>query len=328
MLDIRRRDFIGILGGAAAVWPLAARAQQPAMPVIGFLSSFTAEPHFIAAFHRGLGEAGYVEGRNVAIEYRWAEGGQYDRLTAMVADLVGRRVAVIIASPIPAALAAKAVTATIPIVFAVGSDPVESGLVTSLNRPGGNITGVGFMSVALGAKRLELLRALVPKVALVALLVNPNNTNAEPQTKDAQAAAAALGIQLDVWRASSEDDFDNAFATLSRRRADALVVSADPLFIGHRDRLVMLAARHAMPTIYYGREFAVAGGLMSYGSNFADAFRQAGSYAGRILKGEKPGDLPAMLSAKFEFVINLKTAKALGIEVPATLLVAADEVIE
>jgi putative ABC transport system substrate-binding protein len=325
---MKRRTFISLIGGAAAAWPLAARAQQREMPVVGFFSSFTADPHLTAAFHRGLGEVGYVEGRNVTIEYRWAEGGQYDRLTAVVADLVDRRAAVIIASPIPAALAAKAVTSTIPIVFAVGSDPVDSGLVTSLNRPGGNMTGVGFMSVALGAKRLELLRALVPKFALVALLVNPNNANAEPQTKDAQAAAAVLGLQVDVWRASSEDDFDKAFATVGRQRADALVVSADPFFFSHRDRLVTLAARHAMPAIYYGREFAVAGGLMSYGSNFADAFRQAGIYAGRILKGEKPGDLPAILSAKFEFVINFKTAKALGLEVPPTLLARADEVIE
>jgi putative ABC transport system substrate-binding protein len=325
---MHRREFITLLSAAAGTWPFAAHGQQVAIPVIGIVSSFTTNPHFTAAFHRGLAEAGYVEGRNVAIEYRWAEGGQYDRLPATVTDLVSRRVAVIIASPIPAALAAKAATTTVPIVFAVGSDPVESGLVTSLNRPGGNMTGVGFMSVALGAKRLELLRTLIPRATSVALLVNPSNTNAEPQMKDTQAAAAALGLQVDVWRASSEDDFDTAFAMSSRKRADALVVSADPFFISHRDRLVMLAARHAMPAIYYGRDFPEAGGLMSYGSNFADAFRQAGIYAGRILRGEKTSELPVMLSAKFEFIINLKTAKALGIAIPPMLLALADEVIE
>lgn len=298
------------------------------MPVIGFLSSFTANPRFIAAFREGLGEAGYVEGQNVVIEYRWAEGGQYDRLTTVAAELVSHRVAVIVASPIPAALAAKAATTTIPIVFAIGSDPVESGLVASLNRPGGNITGVSFLVVAQGAKRLELLRDLVPKVASIALLVNPSNPNAEPQTKDTQLAAAALGLHLDVLRASSNDDFDTAFATLVRQRAGALFVSADPFFISRRDQLVELAARHAVPTIYFAREFTAAGGLMSYGSSFAAAHRQAGNYAGRILKGEKPGDLPAILSEKFEFVINLKTAKALGLTMPDKLIALADEVIE
>jgi putative ABC transport system substrate-binding protein len=327
---MKRREFITLLGGvvAADAWPANARAQQPAMPVIGFLSSFTTNPRFVAAFRQGLGEAGYVEGQNVAIEYYWAEGGEYDRLPTVAADLVGRRVAVIVASPIPAALAAKATTTTIPIVFAIGSDPIESGLVASLNRPGGNITGVSFLTVALGAKRLELLRDLAPKVALIALLVNPNNTNAEPQTKETQLAAAGLGLNLDVLGASSTVDFDSAFATLVRQRAGALIVSADPFFISQRDHLVALAARHAVPAIYFARDFTAAGGLMSYGTNFAVGHHQAGVYAGRILKGEKPGDLPVVLSAKFEFVINLKTAKTLGVEVPAKLLALADEVIE
>jgi putative ABC transport system substrate-binding protein len=326
--QVKRREFITLLGGAAAAWPLAARAQQIVTPVIGFLSGFTTNPQFVTAFRQGLGEVGYVEGRNLEIEYRWAEEGQYDRLSSAAADLVRRRVAVIFAGPIPAALAAKAATATVPIVFAIGSDPVESGLVDSLNRPGGNLTGVAFLAVALGSKRLELLRDLAPKIATVGLLVNPSNPNAEPQTKDTHAAATALGLQLNVLRANSQDGLDAAFPMMARQRTDALVVSADPFFINQRERLVALAAHHGVPAIYIVREFAAAGGLMSYGSNFADAHRQAGHYAGRILKGEKPGDLPVVQSAKFELVINLKTAKALGLTVPDKLLALADEVIE
>jgi putative tryptophan/tyrosine transport system substrate-binding protein len=324
-----RRDFISLLGAAAA-WPLAARAQQSAMPVIGYLSSFPAEinPKFTQAFRQGLNDGGFSEGRNVTIDYRWDEEGRYDRLPKMAADLVVRRVSVLFASPIPAALAAKAATATIPIVFAIGSDPVQTGLVDSLNRPGGNVTGATFLSVELGAKRLELLRDLVPKIVSIALLVNPNNPNAAVQTKEMQAATSALGLQLNVVNAASQNEFDNAFATLSRERTDALVVSADPFFFSHRDQLAALALRHSMPAIYYAREFAVAGGLISYASSFADSFRQAATYVGRILKGEKPADLPVLQPTKFELVINAQTARMLGLEIPPTLLARADEVIE
>jgi putative tryptophan/tyrosine transport system substrate-binding protein len=327
---MRRREFIALLSSAVTGWPLAARAQQPAMPVIGYLSSFPADinPKFTQAFRQGLNDAGFFEGRTVTIEYRWDEEGRYDRLPVMAADLVSRRVAVLFASPIPAALAAKAATTTTPIVFAIGSDPVETGLVSSLNRPGGNVTGATFLSVELGAKRLELLRDLVPKIASIALLVNPHNPNAAPQTKDMKVATTALGLQLHVLSAGSQSDLDNAFATLVRQRTDALVVSADPFFISHRDQLVALALRHSMPTIYYAREFAEAGGLISYASSFADSFRQAATYVGRILKGEKPADLPVQQPTKFDLVINLKAAKALGLEIPLTVIARADEVIE
>jgi putative ABC transport system substrate-binding protein len=327
---IRRREFIALLGGAAAAWPVAARAQQRAIPVIGYLSSFPADinPIFTQAFQQGLKEAGFIEGRNVAIEYRWDEEGRYDRLPMMAADLVGRDVAVLFASPIPAALAAKAATASIPIVFAIGSDPVETGLVASLNRPGGNITGATFLSVALGAKRLELLRDLIPKLASIGLLVNSTNPNAMLQTTDMQTAANRLGLQFNVLSASSHSDLENAFGALAQRRTDALVVSADPFFISHRDQLVALAARHALPAIYYAREFVAAGGLVSYASSFADSFHQAAGYVARVLRGDKPADLPVLQPTKFELVINLKTAKALGLQVPETLLARADEVIE
>jgi putative ABC transport system substrate-binding protein len=325
---MRRRKFITLLGGAVSSWPLAVRAQQPPMPVIGFLSNFTTDQRYADAFRQGIGDFGYVEDQNVLIEYHWAEGGQYDRLRKVAADLVSRRVAVIVASPITAALAAKAATSTIPIVFAIGSDPVESGLVTSINRPGGNVTGVGFLAVALGAKRLELLRELVPKVASIAFLVNPNNTNADLQTKETKLAAVGVGLDIDIVNASSIADFDSVFTALARQRSGALIVGVDPFFISQRVHLIALAARYKVPTIFYAREFTGAGGLMSYGADLALCHRQAGVYAGRILKGGKPGDLPIMLSDKFEFVINLKTAKTLGIEVPARLLALADEVIE
>jgi putative ABC transport system substrate-binding protein len=328
---MRRREFISLFSGAAAAWPLAVRAQQAATPVIGYLSTFLADDtsrKFTQAFRQGLNDAGFVEGRNVTIEYRSAEEGRYDRLRMMAADLVGRRVAVLVASPIPAALAAKAATATTPIVFVIGSDPVEMGLVVSLNRPGGNVTGATFFSVELGAKRLELLRGLVPKVASVALLVNPNNPTTTRQTKDMQAATAALGLRLEIVSAGSQSDFDHVFATLVRQHTDALAVSADSLFISHRAQLVELAARYSIPAAYYAREYAEVGGLMSYGANFADSYRQAATYVGRILKGEKPADLPVIQPTKFELVINLKTAKALGRDVPDRLLALADEVIE
>src|SRR5215472_7895292 len=325
---MRRREVIAGLG-SAALWPLAAHGQGN-MPVVGYLSSFSPEINrkFTEAFRAGLDEAGFREGRNVNIEYRWAEEGRYETLPKLAAELANRRVSVIFASPILAALAAKATTATIPIVFAIGSDPVETGLVVSLNRPGGNVTGATFPSVELGAKRLELLRDLVPKIASIGLLVNPNNPNAAAQTKEMQAAATALGLQLNIVTAGSESDFENAFETLVRQRTNALVLSADPFFFSHRDQLVALAMGRSVPVIYYAREFVVAGGLISYASSFGDSFRQAATYVGRILKGEKAADLPVLQPTKFELVINLKNAKALGLEVPPTVLARADKVIE
>jgi putative ABC transport system substrate-binding protein len=327
---MRRREFITLLGGAAAAWPVVGRAQQTTVPVIGYLSGWAAEPSqkLTQAFRQGLNDAGFVEGQNVTIEYRFAEGGQSDQLSMMAADLIGRSVTVLFASPIAAALAAKAVTATTPIVFAIGSDPIEMGLVESMGRPGRNATGATFLSVELAAKRLELLRELVPKLASVGLLVNPNNPTSTMQTKDMQAAATTLGLRLDILSARSQTDFDGVFATLVRQRTDALVVGGDPVFFSQRDQLVALAARHSIPTVYFSREFAAAGGLISYATSFPDSYREAAVYVGRILKGEKAADLPVLQPTKFELVINLKTAKVLGLEVPLFMQQRADEIIE
>jgi putative tryptophan/tyrosine transport system substrate-binding protein len=326
---MKRREFITLLGGAAAAWPLAARAQQPKVPVIGFLHSASpgpATPH-VAAFRQGLDEAGYVEGRNVAIEYRWAEG-QYDRLPAMATELVRRPVALIVATPIPSAVAAKAATSIIPIVFNVAGDPVKLGLVAGLGRPGGNATGVNSFQAELGAKQLGMLRELLPKAARIGLLVNPTNTNLEGVTKDVTAAASTIGVQIDVVQASDSREIEVAFATLSRNRADALVVGSDVYFNSRRLQLATLATRHAIPAVYNTREFSEAGGLMSYGTSLPEVYRQLGVYAGRVLGGVKPADLPVIQPTKFELVINLPTARALGLEVPPTLLARADEVIE
>jgi putative tryptophan/tyrosine transport system substrate-binding protein len=324
---VKRRGFIALLGGAAA-WPLVARAQQPTMPVIGFMiGGLQARSQQIAAFHAGLKESGYVQGQNVAVELRSAEG-QFDRFPALAADLLQHGAALLVAVSNDGALAAKRATATTPIVFGMGGDPVALGLVASLNRPGGNITGIYFFTQGLEGKRLGLLHELAPTVATIAVLVNPNYSPAEHQVRDVQEAAARLGVKLLVLRANAETDFDGVFAELVRQRAGALLVCASPFFFSRRQQIVVLAARHAVPAIYEWREFAAAGGLMSYGTNINDAYRQMGVYAGRILKGERPADLPVVQSTRFEFVINLSTAKALGIEVPPTLSARADEVIE
>jgi putative ABC transport system substrate-binding protein len=328
---MRRRKFVALLGGVVAAWPFAARAQQKAMPVIGVLHTGSPNPSsapFMAAFRQGLSEAGYVEGQNLAIEYRWAEGN-YDRLPALAADLVGRKVDLIMASNPPSALAAKSATSTIPIVFRSGADPVADGLVASFARPGGNLTGVSTSSFnELSAKRLELLSELVPQAGVIALLVNPNNVNAERVIRDVQETARTKGLQLPILKASSESEIDAAFASLVQLHAGALVVGADPFLSGRREQLVALAARHAVPAIYAWREFADSGGLISYGSSLTAAYRLVGIYAGKVLKGAKPADLPVEQPTKYELVINLKAAKALGLEVPPTLVARADEVIE
>ena len=327
---IKRREFITLLAGAAAAWPLAARAQQPAVPVVGILASVSPAPYagFIAAIKEGLQQTGYIEGRNVTIEYRWAEG-HYDRLPQQAIELVDRGVAVIIlVGGGPTIAVAKAATATIPIVFVMGDDPVKSGAVTALNRPGGNATVVNLLTVAMEAKRLQLLHELVPNVAVVAIIVNPNNPQAAEQLQDLQAAARTLGVEVEVFKAGSPSDIDTAFASLVGRRAGALLVAADAFFNTRREQFVVLTARHALPAIFHFREFAAAGGLMSYGPSLTDAYRQDGIYAGRILKGEKPAEMPVQQAVKIELVINLQTARALGLTIPLPLLGRADEVIE
>jgi putative tryptophan/tyrosine transport system substrate-binding protein len=326
---MKRREFIAGIGATAA-WPLAVRAQQPAMPTIGFLNAASPQNYKrpLSAFLKGLGEAGYVEGRNVAIEYRWATD-QYDRLATLAADLVNRQVSVIAATTTPAALAAKAATTTIPIVFETAGDPVQLGLVASLNQPGGNVTGITQLTVGLVPKELELLHELVPAARVMALLVNQaNSSTAETETSELLSAARTLGLELHVLNASTEHDFDAAFANVIQLRAGGLVIATDVLFTSHSAQLAMLAARHAVPAVYKGREFVAAGGLMSYGSDIADSYRLAGVYTGRVLKGDKPADLPVQQATKIELIINLKTAKALGINVPNTLIGRADEVIE
>jgi putative ABC transport system substrate-binding protein len=326
---MRRRDFVALLTGTAAAWPLAARAQQPLMPTIGVLGAVSPDlrADVYNAFRQGLGETGYVEGRNMAIEFHWAES-QFDRYPLLAADLVRRRVAVILAEGEAAAKAAKAATPTIPIVFSTGSDPVRAGLVASLNRPGGNLTGVSYLSGALGAKQLEIIRELMPSPGPLALLINPDNPTDQSMRAEVQAAADAIGQRIEVLNASSNADFEAAFAALVERRARGLLVAIDSVFMGGRAQLAGLAARHGLPAIYSDREYTEAGGLISYGTSRTDAYRQIGIYVGRILRGAKPADLPVMLPTKFELAINLKTARALGLTVPLTLQYAADQVIE
>jgi putative tryptophan/tyrosine transport system substrate-binding protein len=326
---MRRREFITLLGSAAASWPLAARAQQPATPLIGYLSSLgqAISARWDAAFRRGLSDMGYFEGQNVSVEYRWITD-RYDALPAMAADLVQRQVTLIFALGPPAVLAAKAASPTIPIVFVTGADPLKFGFVASFNKPGGNITGIWMVLTALAEKRLQLMHELLPKAELIGLLVNPASPVAEPQIREAQAAAHVLGVKLTVLNAVTENDFDQVFASLVQQRADALFLSADPFFASKREHLVALAAQHAIPTSYEFREFVEVGGLMSYGTVLSDGVYKGGNYAGKVLNGTKPADLPVEQVNKFELVINLKTAKALGLTVPDKLLALADEVIE
>jgi putative tryptophan/tyrosine transport system substrate-binding protein len=330
MVDLRRRQFITLLGGAAAAWPLAASAQQQQLPVIGILSSRSpaTDALLLAVIRQGLNDTGFVEGRNVSIEYRWAEGN-YNRLVALAADLVGRKVAVIVTiGGDVAALAAKAATATLPVVFTVATDPVRSGLISSLHRPGGNLTGHSAALTEMERKRLGLLRELRPDATSIGVLVNPNVAYIDAQLNDIRSSAASIGREIVILNASTIAEIDAAFATLRKMRAEALSVAVDPFFFDRASQIVVLAARHAVPALYFRREFAAVGGLMSYGSNAAEGYRVLGVYAGRILKGEKPGDLPIQLPTKFELVINLSTARALALEVPPTLLARADEVIE
>jgi putative ABC transport system substrate-binding protein len=328
MLDLRRRQFITLLGGAVAAWPLAARAQQPAMPVVGFVNAGSSDAPLAAAFRKGLNEAGYVEGQNVTVEYHWLEG-QFGRLPALMADLVGRRIAVI-ATPAgnAAALAAKGATTTIPIVFGVGEDPVKLGLVASLARPGGNLTGINFFATELGAKRFALLHDLVPKAVRIAVLVNPANIGSTESIRDIPEAARAMGLQIQILNASTSREIETAFATLVRDRADALYIAGDVFFTSRRVQFATLAASYRIPASYASREAVEAGGLMGYDTDRAGMYRQVGTYTGQILKGAKPVDLPVLQSTKFEFVINMQTARALGLDVPLHLQQLADEVIE
>jgi putative tryptophan/tyrosine transport system substrate-binding protein len=329
MAGMRRRDFIAAAGSTAVAWPLAVRAQQPAMPVIGFLAgqSRQGRAYLTAALKQGLSETGYIEGQNTGIEYRWAEN-QNNRLPELAVELLARKVAVIVAGPLPAALAAKAATADIPIVFAIGGDPVKGGLVASLNRPDGNVTGVSFFTTTLEPKRVELLQEVSPNVAVIGMLLNPKSLDYENQVRDVQTAARSIGQQIVILNASSEHDIENAFATIVQQRVGAVLIGSDPFFTDQRNQLVALAAFHGVPAIYQWREFTEAGGLMSYGTSLTDAYRNVGIYVGRILKGTKSADLPVQQSTKVELVINLKTARALGLTFPLPLSGRADEVIE
>src|SRR5215467_11824051 len=326
---LKRREFMTLLGSAAAAWPAAGRAQQPAVPTIGFLNGASPEGYalYAAAFRQGLKEAGYVDGQNVTIEYRWAEG-RYERLPTQAADLVHRQVSVIAATSTPAMRVAKAATSTIPIVFTTGGDPVKLGFVASLNQPGGNATGVSFFTAEMGSKQAGLVHELIPAAAHVGLLVNPNFPATDAQTRDVTTAASAIGFQIDVMQASDSREIEAAFGVLVRNRADALLVGSDSFFVSRRLQIATLAARHAIPAVYPLRDFSEAGGLMSYGASQTEAYRQAGIYTGKILKGAKPTDLPVMRATKFELVINLPTARAIGLEIPPMLLARADEVIE
>ena len=327
---MRRREFIKVIAGSAAAWPFAARAQQPTMPVVGFLNAASAEGYtkFVGEFRRGLNSMGFVEGQNVVVEYRWAEG-HYDRLPDLAADLIRRQVAVIAATSTPAALAAKKATATIPVVFTTGGDPVEIGLVTNIARPGGNVTGATQITMELGQKRLELLHQLIPKATVLAIAVNPNNRAvAEVQIRDAQDGMRALGLKLEIVQARNEEEFDKAIAGLPQRAGGLVIAGGDSLFLSESAKLAEITVRHNVPAIFHGREFAAAGGLLSYGASVVASYLLAGVYTGRILRGERPGDLPVQRSSKLEIYINLNTAKALGVTIPQGLMIAADEVFE